>query len=128
MHSSIKDLPATFEAPHVTLRLAEWGDMTVEVGDIRQTVDSSQPFKGMPDDRCQCPHWGYVIKGKLQLKFADHEEVYKAGDVYYAPPGHIPIPEAGCEYVDFSPTDQMRKTMEVLARNLKAMRSGERSG
>lgn len=131
MQSSIKDLPAAIDAPHITIRLADWGDMTVEVGEIHQTGEAAHTtrlFKGLPDDRCQCPHWGYVIRGKLQLKFANHEEFYNAGDLYYAPPGHIPFAEAGCEYLDFSPTDQMHKTMEVLERNMKAMQSGARSG
>ncbi len=35
-------------------------------------------FQGLPDDRCQCPHWGYVIKGELRYRFASHEV---AGDV-----------------------------------------------
>jgi hypothetical protein len=128
MKSSIKDLPATFQAPHGTLRQVEWGGMTVELGDIRKTADSAPLFKGLPDDRCQCPHWGYVLNGRLHLKFADHEEVYNAGEVYYAPPGHTPLAEAGCEYLAFSPTDQMREIMAVLKRNLQAMQPAERSG
>ena len=27
-------------------------------------MDPTPMFQGLPDDRCQCPHWGYVIKGK----------------------------------------------------------------
>ena len=127
MYSSIHDLPVAFEAPGVTIRLADWDGMTVEVGDVRQGGDAAPLFKGLPDDRCQCPHWGYVIKGKLQLNFADREEIYNAGDLYYAPPGHIPVAHAGCQYLDFSPTDQMHKTMQVLERNLKAMQPAERS-
>ena len=128
MHRSIMDLPPAFETPVVTIRLADWGDMTVEVGDVRQTSDSADStlFKGLPDDRCQCPHWGYVVKGKLRLQFADYEEVYSAGEVYYAAPGHIPIPVAGCQYLDFSPKEEMHRTMEVLERNMKAMQSAGR--
>ncbi len=128
MQSSIKDLPATFEAPHVTLRHIEWGGMTVEVGAIRGTANDAPLFKGLPDDRCQCPHWGYVLKGRLRMEFADREEVYQAGDLFYSPPGHIPVPEAGCEFIDFSPADEMRQTMEVLARNMRAIQSAEHSG
>jgi hypothetical protein len=128
MHNLIKDLPAAFDAPHVTLRQSELGGMTIEVGTIHQTVDSAALFKGLPDDRCQCPHWGYVLKGHRRYKFADHEEVYNAGQVYYAAPGHTPVAEAGCEYIEFSPTDQMREAMVVLNRNMRAMRLRRRSG
>ena len=73
----------------------------------------------LPDDRCQCPHWGYVIKGRMRYQYSDHEETYSAGDVYYAPAGHTPILEAGCQYVEFSPTDELNQTMAVVERNLQ---------
>ena len=28
-------------------------------------ADLAPLFEGLPDDRCQCPHWGYVLRGKL---------------------------------------------------------------
>jgi len=77
-------------------------------------------FKGLPDDRCQSPHWGYVKRGQVTFRFADRDEVYVAGDAYYAPPGHIPVIEADTEVVEFSPTGEYAKTMEVVARNLAA--------
>lgn len=26
-------------------------------------------FKGLPDDRCQCRHWGVVIKGQVTFRY-----------------------------------------------------------
>ena len=104
--------------PEATIRQVNWGGMTVEAGDLRQDMDPEPLFKGLPDDRCQCPHWGYVTKGRLRYKFADREEVYGAGEVYYVPPGHTPFLEAGCEYIEFSPTDEYNRTMEVVQRNM----------
>lgn len=63
-------------------------------------MDPAPLFQGLPDDRCQCPHWGYVIKGKMTFRFADREETYEAGDAYYAPPGHTPVMFAGAEVVE----------------------------
>ncbi len=131
MHSSIKDMQVILEAPWVILRHVDWGGITVETGEVRETVDPtlSHPlFKGLPDDRCPCPHWGYVLRGQRHYKFADHEEVYNAGEAYYVPPGHLPVAVVGCEFVEFSPTDQMLEMMEVLERNMKAIQSAERSG
>jgi hypothetical protein len=88
---------------------------------FRQDADATPLFKGLPDDRCQSSHWGYVFKGKLTLKYADRDEVYEAGDAYYAPPGHIPVVTAGTELVEFSPAEQYARTMEVASRNLAAM-------
>jgi hypothetical protein len=52
-------------------------------------------FKGLPDDRCQCPHWGYVLKGRMRIRYPDHDEIIEAGDAYYMVPGHLPFIE-GC--------------------------------
>ena len=70
---------------------------------FRQDVDGTALLKGLPDDRCQCPHWGYVLKGRLTYRFADHDEVFEAGDAFYLPAGHIPLADAGSEIVQFSP-------------------------
>ena len=95
--------------------------MTVELGKMEAQVDPGPLFKGLPDDRCQCPHWGYVIRGTLRYRYADREEAYHAGDVYYAAPGHTPIIEAETQYVEFSPTNLLRETTAVVERNMAAM-------
>lgn len=65
---------------------------------------------------------GYVLKGKLKFMFTDGtEEVYEAGDAYYAPPGHTPFLHAGSEVVEFSPTEELAKTIEVVTRNMEAV-------
>ena len=95
---------------------------TVNFVEFRQDVDATPLLKGLPDDRCQCPHWGYVIKGKITMRYAAGEEVYETGDAFYCPPGHAPIRhEPGTEIVQFSPADELRKTEAVLAANLAAM-------
>jgi hypothetical protein len=101
-------------------RYEELGGYTVGFETFREHADATPLFAGLPDDRCQSPHWGYVLSGQVTFRFADHEEVYSAGDAYYAPPGHIPLIEAGSEFVEFSPTGEYQKTMEVVARNLAA--------
>jgi hypothetical protein len=120
MQALREDLPLVADMPEGIIRQVNWGDMTVETAGLRQDVDVGPFFKGLPDDRCQCPHWGYVLKGRLRYRFADHEEIYSAGELYYAAPGHTPFLEAGCEYIEFSPTDELSKTMEVVERNMRA--------
>jgi hypothetical protein len=83
-------------------------------------VDVAGWFKGLPDDRCQIPRWGYVLEGMITFRFADHEETYVAGDAYYVPPGHTPIHHAGAEIVEFSPTEPLRETIGVVMGNLQA--------
>lgn len=121
MRGSMKDLPVSLEIPEGKMWQVEWGGNTVEFGKFKQVVDAAPLFKGLPDDRCQCPHWGYVIKGRLRYRFKDHEEVYEAGDAYYVSPGHTPVLEAGVEYVEFSPSAELAKTMEVVGQNMQMM-------
>jgi hypothetical protein len=85
---------------------------------FREDGDAAPVFRGLPDDRCQSHHWGYVFSGKVTFRYADHEEVYEAGDAYYAPPGHVPVVTAGTEVVEFSPAAEYRLTQEAIARNM----------
>jgi hypothetical protein len=61
-----------------------------------------------------------VIEGELRFKYADREEVARAGDAYYAAPGHLPVIADGTRYVEFSPADALQQTMEVVGRNMQA--------
>ena len=98
------------------------GGYTVGFETYTADADLAPLFAGLPDDRCQCPHCGYVLNGKVKFTFADgHEEVYEAGDAYHAPPGHTPTLYAGTEIVEFNPTDRLAKTMEVVEQNMEAM-------
>jgi len=78
--------------------------------------------KGLPDDQCQCPHWGYVLNGRLSYRVGSREEVFEAGDAFYLPPGHIPVSnQPGSEFVQFSPTKELRETQAVMRANTTAL-------
>jgi len=51
----------------------EHWDGGYSVGFERYSADADLAplFVGLPDDRCQCPHWGYVIRGKVVFAYAD---------------------------------------------------------
>ena len=40
------------------------GDYTVGFETYTQDADLSPFFDGLPNNQCQCEHWGYVIKGR----------------------------------------------------------------
>jgi len=105
-------------------RHEEFDGYTVNFVTFSQTIDASPLLKGLPDDRCSCPHWGYVFKGKVTFRFADHEEVFEAGDAFYVPEGHSPVVEIGTEYVQFSPTDDMHAVRDVMLKNAQLMGMG----
>jgi hypothetical protein len=102
-------------------RHAELDGYTVNFVSFRQDIDGTPLVKGLPDDRCSCPHWGYVLKGRLTYRFADRDEVFEAGDAFYLPPGHIPLADAGSELIQFSPTEELKIVDAVMMRNLQAM-------
>jgi hypothetical protein len=91
-------------------------------------ADLAGLFRGLPDDRCQLPRWGYVVRGRVGFRWGDREEIYEAGDAYYVPPGHTPIHHAGAEIVEFSPTDTLGETIPVVLENLQAAGVAVRSG
>jgi hypothetical protein len=32
--------------------------------EFHEDIDHAPLMKGLPDGRCQCPHWGYILKGQ----------------------------------------------------------------
>jgi mannose-6-phosphate isomerase-like protein (cupin superfamily) len=96
---------------------------TVNFVSFRADVDASPLLKGLPDDRCTCPHWGYVLKGRLTYRFADHDETFTAGDAFYLPAGHVPMAEAGSEIMQFSPAAELREVDAVMMRNAQALQN-----
>lgn len=98
---------------------------TVNFVSFRQDVDATPLLKGLPDDQCQCPHWGYVITGTVRYRRGEREEVFAAGDAFFLPPGHAPVgSDPGSEIVQFSPTNELREVQGVMAKNMQAMMAG----
>jgi hypothetical protein len=52
-HGAVEDLAGELEG------------YTVNFVTLRQDVDGRALLKGLPNDECQCPHWGYVTKGRM---------------------------------------------------------------
>ena len=95
------------------------GGYTVGYESYSEDYDLAPMFRGLPDDRCQARHWGYVLKGRVGYRYADHEEIIEEGEAYYAAPGHTPLLFAGAEVVEFSPTDELAETMKVVMKNME---------
>jgi hypothetical protein len=101
-------------------RFEELGGYTVGFERYTADADLAPLFAGLPDDRCQCAHLGYVLSGRVKFTYTDgHEEVYEAGEAYHAPSGHTPTLYAGTELVEFSPTGPMQETIAVVTRNME---------
>jgi len=105
----------------VTDRHDEIDGYTISIASFAAEIDGAPLLRGLKDDLCQCPHWGYVVKGTATFTFADHVEVFEAGDAFYLPPGHSPAHSADSELVMFSPSDELRETEDAMQRNMQAM-------
>jgi hypothetical protein len=117
-----KDSAETIEDLGVALDISgELDGFTVDFVSIRHGHSLAPMLKGLPGDRCPCPHWGYLFTGTITVSYADHEETYKAGDAFFMSPGHVPAAEAGSEFVQFSPKEQLREVDAQMRANAQRL-------
>ncbi|MFF5130761.1 hypothetical protein ACFY41_28020 [Streptomyces syringium] len=108
-----EDAPVGFAGDGVELRLKDLGgDMGAAFIRFPKGTDMAPALKGLPDDLCQCPHWGYIFKGRLKLKTKHGDEIYEAGQAFYWAAGHAPEALEDCEFVDFSPTQKFSEVID----------------
>ncbi|MBO0656792.1 hypothetical protein J1792_29845 [Streptomyces triculaminicus] len=107
------DTPVTIAGEGLEARTREMGGgMSVLWVRAAKGTDLGPALKGLPDDLCQCPHWGFLTKGRIKLRTAEGEETYEAGQLYYWPPGHAPEALEDSEFAEFCPTKELE---EVIA-------------
>jgi hypothetical protein len=127
-HVSRDDLPAERMDAYES-RAGRLGPYTVTFERIPAGYPpgGEQAFRGLPDDACQCPHWGYVFRGSFRLTYTDgREEVVRAGEAYHAPAGHRFEALEDCETVEFSPSDGLEETLAVIGPNVERALAGGR--
>lgn len=118
MHVLLDEVGEAVSFDGGSIRAADMGEMQVTVETYDQDYDTTPLFAGLPGDKCQCPHWGYVRSGRLIVTYESDEEVITAGEVFYLEPGHTIAVEAGTEYITFSPTEEFYEMGEHVVRNL----------
>lgn len=99
----------------------ELDGFTVDLVHFVTPPDMKAMLRGLPGDVCPCPHWGIVTDGGMTVRYADHEELVRAGDVFYMPPGHVPEYLPGTRLIQFSPTAEVRVVTETIMRNQQAL-------
>jgi len=121
MQMKPESLPILIDRGGSTLRGAEWGGMVVLLYTIPAGTDMKPLMAGMTDDLCQCPHWGYVLKGRLRIKHKDFDQVVSSGELFYAEPGHAPIFEEDTQMIEFSPKEAWYSMIATISKNLSAL-------
>jgi len=95
-------------------RFIEWGGFVIAFEKWLEDLDETNMFKDFPGGRCPCPHWGYLFKGKMTVRYNDHEESIGAGEAYYLKPGHNSIITKGTESMEVSPKREYEEAINAI--------------
>ncbi len=111
MHVARDDIEVQMQIPGAVIRQQkEFGNtqgydkISGEYFSLAAGVDTTPLFEGLEGDLCQCPHWGFLVRGELTVTdAAGATEIVKTNDLFYWPPGHNVRVSADAEVVMFSP-------------------------
>ncbi len=96
------------------------GKISAEYFSLSAGVDTTPLFKGLDGDLCQCPHWGFVLRGQLTTTDATGvQETVGADDLFYWPPGHNVKVDADAEIIMFSPQRQHTHVIDHMIGKVK---------
>ena len=111
MHLAKDDVDVKMQIPGAVLRQQlDFGDATGfgkisgEYFSLAAGVDTTPLFQGLHGNACQCPHWGFVLRGQITTTDqSGARETVKTNDLFYWPPGHNVKVDADAEIIIFSP-------------------------
>jgi hypothetical protein len=117
-----EELPVALELPVAKFRVVEWDETAVAYVEMTAGADATPLLEGLPGDKCQCPHWGYMLKGAIHVRYANgDEEVCNSGDMFYWPPGHTVWVEEDTSFVEFSPKKGLKEVYDHIGKKVAAM-------
>ena len=117
-----EEIPVALALPVATFRVAEWDDSAVAYVELKAGADATPLLAGLPGNKCQCPHWGYMLKGAIHVRYADgEEEVCKAGDAFYWPAGHTVWVKEDTSFIEFSPRTELKAVYEHIGNKLASV-------
>jgi mannose-6-phosphate isomerase-like protein (cupin superfamily) len=119
MRMAKDDVDVQMQIPGAVLRQrANFGDATGygkisgEYFSLAAGVDTTPLFVGLHHNSCHCPHWGFVIKGRITTTNDQGlQETVNTNDLFYWPPGHNVKVESDAEIIMFSP--QLEHTLVI---------------
>ena len=97
-----------------------FGPISGEYFTLAQGVDTTPLFEGLEADLCQCPHWGFVLRGQLTVTDGNgSRETVRANDLFYWPPGHNVKVDQDAEIVMFSPQREHSHVINHMIQKVK---------
>jgi len=98
-----------------------FGGISGEYFTLAAGVDTTPLFQGLDGNVCQCPHWGFVLRGQLTTTdAAGVRETVRENDLFYWPPGHNVKVDADAEIIMFSPEHEHSAVIEHMKAKLGA--------
>ncbi len=122
MRIAREEIPARIDVPGAVARQTEvfgdatgFGKMAGEWFSLGAGTDIQPLLKGLQDDACQAPHWGYVLSGELVVTYTDGKvDTCREKDLFYWPPGHSVRVAKDAEVILFSPLHEHRQVMDHM--------------
>jgi hypothetical protein len=127
MRISKEEVPVKFDVPGAVARqkmnfgdATGFGKISGEYFSMGKGTDIAPLLQGLEGDMCQSPHWGYVIKGEIDVSYADgsHEMIY-GGDLFFWPPGHSVKIDQDAEVILFSPQHEHNVALDHMKRKME---------
>ena len=128
MRVAKENVDVRMEIPGVVIRQRKnFGDVSGfdkisgEYFTLAAGVDTTPLFAGLEGDLCQCPHWGFVLRGELTTTDArGAQETVTVNDLFYWPPGHNVKVNADAEIVMFSPQREHSQVINHMIEKVKS--------
>jgi hypothetical protein len=120
-------IPARINVPGAVARIAtEFGDATGygkmggEYFSLGAGTDIAPLLKGLQNDACQAPHWGFMLSGEVVVNYTNGQvETCKANDLFHWPPGHSVRAVKDSEVILFSPQHEHGHVVDHLINAMK---------
>jgi hypothetical protein len=122
MRMAKEQIPAKIKVPGAVARQAtEFGDATGfgkiggEYFSLAAGTDIAPLLRGLKDDACHAPHWGYMLSGEVVVTYTDGKvETCRENDLFYWPPGHSVRVVRDAEVILFSPQHEHSQVIDHM--------------
>ena len=127
MRVAKEEVDVQLEIPGAVIRqrmdfgdVSGYGTMSGECFTLSAGVDTTPLFLGLEGDLCQCPHWGFVLRGQITTTDANGaRETVRANDLFYWPPGHNVKVDSDSEIIMFSPQREHSLVIKHMIEKVK---------
>jgi len=122
MRIAKNEIPTKIDVPGAVARqavnfgdTADCGSLSAEYFSLGAGTDIAPLLKGLDDDACQAPHWGFMASGEVVITYTDgEEESCVEDDLFYWRPGHSVRVVRDANVILFSPQIEHTKVMDHM--------------